>query len=471
MQKLTILSVLLLTSAIILGQDKVYEYKIEEGKTLTNFTNSKNGFHYIKTGKQVAMAKFKDDVLVCLDKDLNEVYSVNVNSNDFIGNPYFGDMTSVSNNGFYYHNIDQIISINGEVKEYSGTVKQPAKGVKKMSKLTPMFKFFNDYGYTIIGPDIGRKNYKKVYLDGDVKIFNLRHSDLVGERNVLEIPNFETEKEEPLSWFIGGEYKDKFCMWSTELNEELNKVWTYFIVMYNYDGSINSKTKISLSPYGKRYIPAATKTYGFSNYLEPEGFNNAFNKNFYNESENNFVLTGFYADQSKKKGKTEDLLGVYICKYDIDGKKLWENKFSFSESKKDGKYPYSTLYFETKKNGHLRFSTEEGLFNLFTIDKGTGEMKKEFNNVLENFKENKANHERKEIKEFISVYSNKQYKKKFFSFKSIHAMLIHPEIEKYITSVSAENNIYFDATFLEEGGFILKEFNKEDRLIKLLKFN
>lgn len=464
------LVLLLLLTFVAHGQDKVYEFKIEEGKTLTNFTNSKNGYHFIKTGKQVVMAKFKDDVLVCLDKDLNEVYTVNVNSNDFIGNPVFGDMTYTSNYGSYYNNIDQIIDNKGEVKAYFGTVKQPAKEVEKMSKLNPIFSFFNDHGYTLIGPDIGRKNYKKSYLNGDVKIFNLSNDDFSKFTGDLELPGYKAEVEdENLEWVKGGVFKDSFSLWSfEEIENESGKRIIYYLTIYDFKGKIKSKLKLLIDAQGKRFVSPSVKIYGFTNFLKPEGFNDGLGF-FHDENENTFIISGFYSNTKKKKVK--ELNGVYLCRYNLNGEKVLEKTYAFKEPAKIGNEYQSCLYFETAKEGYFRFSTEEGLFNLFVIDKETGDIKKKYNDILENYKENKANHERKEIKEFISVYSNKEYKKKFFSFKSIHAMLVNPEIKKYINSIKPNNNLYYDATFLEDGGFILKEFDKEKRLIKLLKFN
>ncbi len=472
MKKYLLIIKILLITLHVNAQDKVYEFEIKKGRTLTNLTNSRNGNHYIKTGQQIVMAKYKDDRLLCLDKNFNEIYNIDVNSKDFPGNPYYGNITSVSNYGEFYYNVDQLIDKKGLVKEYQGTVKGKTKKIEKISGVNPIFRSWNDFGCVFIGPKIGRKNYKKKYSNEDINIFYMRNDDLKTSINVLESPKFNSNKE-VFEWRKGDYFKDKFFLWAVEMGDnDLSNTYKYYIVFYNYDGKIIFQTQFNIKPDSKRFHDVPLHYSDYYGYLNSTGYISGNHSSFYfDEKTNTFTFTGFYTNPLKRKGGKANLIGNYIAKYDKDGNILWSKKYPFNESIKPESEDTNMFYYEIESKGYLIFSKKEKNTNIHVIDKSNGDLLNEHNNILGGFKQNMTNIDRVEIMEFSAEFRSSNYKKKFFSIKAIQSMHINNSIKKYIEKRESESFIlYYDASFMSDGSIVLKELNKKQRKIKLLKF-
>lgn len=468
MTKFITFLLLVFTSFYSFSQDKIVEIEIKNKRSLTALKESKNGYHYIKTAKHVIMAKYKDGRLLSYDNDLNRVYDIDINENDYIGNPFYDNNTTISNYANYFNNVNQLINKKGEIKPFNTTVKSD-KGVIKQSNLKPKFSFFNDYGFTVIGPKIGRKNYKKEYEKGDIKIWTLKHEDLTPISSTLETPEFTTNQE-TVKWYLGDVFEGRFnLLTKDETNEEKN-LDTYHIVTNKFDGKIDKYTKLKIKLENNHFLLSQNINGVESLFNSNYGGSLIYNNLYYNEDEKTFAVYGFYTNTSKKQVRVGKIAGFYVHKFNNDGELIWKENFPFDKLENEYVLHRGISYEEINSVGYIYFSIKKDKSNMYMVNSFDGNLLKKEHEFLNKFKKTQGNYQKKEINNLNAIFSDKTLKNKFFSSEVIQSFYVNPKIKAYISKQKNKNNLYYDAQISTNGNVILKEFNKKERVLKFLKF-
>jgi hypothetical protein len=489
MSQKQVLYFILLFSCQLFAQNKVVEIKIEGQRSLTGLKNSKTGNTYVNTSKHVVMAKYKEARLQTFDENLNELYNVEINAREYVGNPNYMNRTYPTKYGSYYYNVDQLINNKGEVVEYFDRVSILLKS-KKKDAINTELSFYNDFGSTVIGPQLGRSNYKKKYDYKDLFVSTIRNDNFQVITAQLEFPNIKMSgKEDNLNWIDFDSFNKGFMLISFEKDDdskqkEHKKNW--HCVLDSYQGKNLLYANINLNIGDKFFVPDSYANINLNigdKFFVPDspersiyvksigGLGTNPYKIFYNEQDETFLLYGFYNNEKKSnKGKVE-AHGIYFHKFDRNGNLLLEKYFTLPEAKKSYALHKYINYEEFKGSGLFTVGIEEDELNLYEVNPLAGTLIKKHFNILDGYNNSFKNSLKKEIVYFSSIYSKKSLKNRYFSLTTIKGLSINSEIGKYIEKQLTKNKLYYDAQILNDKSVILKEFNSKGRVVKLLKFN
>lgn len=452
------------------AQEKTISIKLKDKKrVLYNYYNQ-FGDLLIHTAKQPSsmLNLFKNNELRFYDKDLNLKFSKEINQSKNIISRKF------AYSGKYLINHKEIINKNGESKEY------PFEGYDKVfakkSNLNPIFSFFNGYAYTIIGPKKGRKNKKKIYEGDDIKIFNLRNSDLKEESFTLKPPKIETNRE-IAEWYLGENFENSFFLTSTDVVEKNTHTAVNHFANHDYDGSLKKYTKISINLDKDKYFlfshnngPVYHPFSAYGGHLSYSGVDIDVDKK-------TFLLYGYYSKSDGKQQRVGKVDGIYAFKFDNDGNQLWKNYYPFSTTKKGYLIKRKIEYNECNGKGVIHsYIDDQNLF--FTINSENGSLETSSNELLDVFKKSKILKEDNflYLNMYVGGYFRRQFKDKkmnnnTMNYNILKAMLLKPEIKQFILNrTSSIKKAFYDANINKTGEIIIEEKLNRNTELNLYKF-
>lgn len=474
--KKTLITLFLLTiSNLTFSQKSEVILKLEKKQKLNErFINRVNGDIYLRTSKQPSalLLIYKNNHLIKLNNNLEQVFDVEFTKSLQVPTSKFS--------GFNYLKInDKIIDSTGNVREY------PKKGhlvkLEKMSNLNPIFGFFNNDGYTFIGPKIGRKNRKKAYDDDDLFIFNLKNSDLTGVTHPFKLENIQTNQKYA-SWFVLNQKQpNSFFLTSKDDLEENLSNDTYHFAEYAYNGSIISYTKIAIAlENGKYFLPSHSDigptVYSNSAYGGSFGYASS----YVNKKDNSILLYGYYSKKNEKQIRVGKVDGMYAHKYKIGtGELIWKTYLPFTETNSNYLIKRKIEYVQSKEHGviHCYLDDDNGFFK---INSETGKIEKNSSDLVSIFDKSKIlrNDTFLRLNMYVGGYFRDTFKDKKTNRNNLttsvlKAILLKPEIEGFLLNKSKElkfSNI--NAEIIENGDvyIIIDEVKSRDKKVSIYKF-
>ncbi len=473
MNKTITLFIFLIISTIAYTQKKEISLKLKNKQQVNEtFINKSNGDIYFRVSRQPSglLYIYKDNHLLKYNHNLDTVFDLEYSKSVQIPDSKFS--------GFGYYIVDEkIIDSLGDLKKY------PANNfftqIEKKSNLNPIFSFFNNYSYTIIGPKLGRKNRKSVYDDGDLFIYNFKNSNLKGESFPLVLPNIKTNQKKA-SWFLlKQKLKYNFFITSKDdLKKDYNKD-TYHFVEYNFNGKVISYTRIPISlDEEKNFLPShndnGPTVYSNSAYGGSFGYASS----FINKSDNTILLYGYYSNKKGKQIRAGKVDGIYAYKYKIGtGELIWKSYYPFSKTNNNYLIKRKIEYSQSKDTGIIHcYLDDNNAF--FLINNETGEIEKNSSNLINLFEKSKILKDNVFLNlnmytggYFGYTFKDKKTNRNKISISVLKAILLKPEIESFLIEKSKTiKNGYYEAKIIENGDVFIFEYQNRGNEISIYKF-
>ena len=465
--KKIILLLLLIISNYGYSQNKSIEFKFEKKIILDGLYNSLNGYQYIKLSNKSKFGKKQDPKLICLDKNLNEKFNINVKGQNKSDAHYVRPSFSISEPtkyGNYFLNSDQLIDENGKIKHFIITSFNHGKIVNDY------FSFNHELGYSFIGPRNGRKYHKKTYSNDDIFIYTIKYKNNKGILNKLKFPKITTNQKN-ISWHLGDYTPNGFFMISKDTpNKEMN-IDTYHMAMLNFEGDIISYTPLEINL--DKYHLFKSSNGGPTDFHDANFGSFSYGNVYYEVKEKSYYVYGVLNDKPKAgKGLKGNITGFYLHKFNNEGSLIWKKEFLMKETV--NKYITSLRinfkYINTKLC-IIDFNIGKNDINngVFSINSTNGKLIKN-TNFADKFlyKPLVSLNSIDEVNKLNIEYFLKSNNKIKVSSKTLYAIEINTEIYDYI--VSKKEELFFDTTILEDR-IILKEFSKKKRFLKLVLFS
>lgn len=449
------------------AQEKVKEIKLDKNESLNFLKVADDGTILLKTNKEVyavVYRSYKDNKLTSLDKNLDKKFEIEV------ANTFPKGFLELSKNLEYTINADQLINKEGQIKEYPFGKKNTYSRIDKKSGLNPVFHFFNDYAWTVIGPKNGRFNLKKKYSKNDVFIYNLRNEDVKEETYVLKTTEIETNRKS-VSWLLSEHNtKNSFYLFSRDKLKNKEHVNNLHIVENNYKGEIVSYSKITTNlGEDKFFITSNEMNYSID-----------FNRFSINEDNNTILVYGYYSNNkgsfydvkhTKPSKQVAKVDGFYVFKYKKGGKLLWKNFISFEKMPKTNFQTRGLMFSEFKNKGILECHLGN-ISGFFKIDLNTGENQSN-SSSLTSFFEKKILKNKYFLKinllsglQFSHHFKDKKTNKNGINAKVLSAMILKPEIKDFMLDrASKKKGVTYNAKFSKENIYIT-EITKAGRGVK-----
>ncbi len=454
------------------SQQKTVSIKLEDKKKVTQVYGNEYGDILVYSARQPSMMLnlFKDNEVRFYDKNLNLKYFKKVNqSKNIIAEDF-------SYSGKYLLNFEEIIDKDGNSREYPFTGFNHKETVKN-SKLNPIFRFFNNYGYTIIGPEQGRENRKKIYGDDDLKIFNLRNSDLREESFTLELAKIETNRKVP-EWYLGRKSRNSFFLTSTDIVEKNTHTAINHFTKYNYDGSIRKYTKVVVNLDENKYFLFSHNNGPVYHSNSSYGGSLSYSGTHVDNEKNTFLVYGYYSNSDGKQVRVGKVDGIYAFKFNQEGDLLWKNYYPFSTTKKGYLIKRMIQYNECNGKGVIHsYIDDNNLF--FSIDSENGSILSSSNELVDFFHKGDKMLEEDNflhLNMYVGGYFRSDFKDKKTNNNIIissvfKAMILKPEIKKFILNrASSVKKATYDAYINKTGEIIITEILNKNTELNLYMF-
>lgn len=478
--KKTFFICIILLSSITFSQKKVKEIKLDKNENLNFFKASDNGTILYKTNKEVygvVYRTYKDNKLYCLDNNLNTIFAIDV------ANTFPKGFVETTKNFQYTINSDELIDEKGNIRSYPYGKKNTFLRIDKESGLNPIFRFFNDYGWTLIGPKSGRLNFKKKYNENDIFIFNMRNNDIKGEVFHLKTPKIITNQK-VVSWQLLKEHSKKsfFLVSKDKISKDFSNE-VYHIVEHSYTGEIESYTKLNIKLEDSKYfLPTHTNEGAKNNQNSAYGGAFGYGDISIDNSKNTILVYGYYSNKKGKQHRVGKVNGIYAYKFKKDGKLLWKSFFPFKKPVKNYLINRKIEIRKMKNNATIHCYMDD-LNGFFKINLNNGEISNNslaFNNFLSEKKIQKDSYFFK-LKMMRSVYFIDTFKDKVTNKNEINinllcAITLKPEIKDFIIERSKNlKNMIYNAEFSDNDIFITeiessKTRNSKEKSLSIFKF-
>ncbi len=459
----------IISSTFIFSQEKVKEIKLDQKENLNFFKVANDGTILLKINKEVygvVYRTFKENRLLSLDKNLDTNFEIKV------ANTFPKGFLGLSTDLDYTINSDQLIDRKGSIKEYPIGEKNTLNRLNKKSGLTPVFHFFNDYGWSIIGPKAGRENLKKKYDHDDIFLFNLRNEDLKGETFVLKTPEIITNKKS-VSWqLMNQNYKNSFFLGSKdEISNDFTKE-VYHIVENTYNGEIASYSKLEVNLEGGKYflpshsklevnleegeyfLPSNSNSNGIVNYVDSVyGGGFGYGATYINNETNTILVYGYYSNKKGKQHRVGNADGIYAYQFKKGGELIWKSYFPFKKTI-NGYLINRKIGITTYDNLAVIHCYLDDLKGFFKIDLNTGEFSSNSSTLVDFFDNNKILKENYFLKSNI-VFKDKKTNKNHITSDVLAAMILEPEIKEFMLNRSSKmKKVLYKANFSKDNIFI-----------------
>lgn len=455
---------------ISFAQEKTKEIKLHKNERLNFLNISNDGNLLFKTNKEVngvVYKTYKDNKLTYLDKNLNNVFKINV------ANTFPKGFIEFSTDLEYTINSDQLIDKEGNIQKYPYGKKNSYSRIDKKSGLNPSFRFFNDYGWTIIGPKSGRFNIKKKYSKNDIFIFNLRNKDLKGETFVLKSPKITTNRKKSIPWqILNQNFKNSFFLVSKDEITKENNQQVYHVVENSYKGEIASYSKLVIKlDEGKYFLPSHNNgpvDYTSSAYGGAFGYGAIHVDN----NKNSILVYGYYSNKKGKQHRVGKVDGIYAYQFKKGGEILWKSYFPFKGTI-DGYLIKRQIEFSQSKNFGVIHCYLDNINGFFKINTETGKFTTNSSILVDFFSNKKILKNNHFLKlsmmrgmDFYNIFKDKKTNKNEINHDVLSAMILKPEIKEFLLdrAIKKKNTSYL-AKFSNENIYLI-EVIKTGRGIK-----
>jgi hypothetical protein len=467
--KKTITFLFIIGSTFIFSQEKVKEIKLDKKENLNFLKVANDGTILLKTNKEVygvVYKTFNGNKLMSLDKNLDTNFEIEV------ANTFPKGFLELSPDLKYTINSDQLIGEKGKIKEYPYGKKNTLNRLNKKSGLSPVFHFFNDYGWSVIGPKSGRKNLKKKYDNNDIFIFNLRNEDLKSETFLLKSPEIITN-EKSISWqLIEQNFKNSFFLGS---KDKISKDFTkevYHVVENTYNGEIASYSKLEVNlEQGKYFLPSHSN--GIVNY-ENSAYGGGFGygATYINNETNTVLVYGYYSNKKGKQHRVGNADGIYAYQFKKGGELIWKSYFPFKKTI-NGYLIKRQIEITPYDNLAVIHCYLDDLNGFFKIDLNTGNFLNNSSNLIDFFENKKILKENYFLKlnmmsgaYFFNVFKDNKTNKNNMTSDILTAIILKPEIKEFMLNRSStKKNVSYNAKFSKENIYI-SELTKAGRGVK-----